>query len=121
MHPVLTGPNVRDRKRGARRLRRRKRMKREHQINFWYVVIAVLAILTIQDLLLQASQIQEIPYSEFQSLASENKLADLVVGPTRITGAYKEPVEGKPKRFATVRVDPAIAEMLRKGDARFAG
>src|SRR6266851_5409666 len=78
-------------KRAARRLRRRKRMKREHQINFWYVVIAVLAILTIQDLLLQANQIEEIPYSEFQSLASDNKLGDLVVGPTRITGAYKEP------------------------------
>src|SRR5215467_10065164 len=97
-------------------------MKREHQINFWYVIAAFFAILAIQDLLLAPSQVKEIPYSEFQKLAADDKVTDLVVGPNRITGTIKDGGEGnKGQRFSTVRVDPALADKLGKSGATFTG
>jgi cell division protease FtsH len=96
-------------------------MKREHQINFWYVVGAVLVILIIHDLFPQAHQTQEIPYSEFQRLLSEDKVTDLVIGPARIEGAYKEGVEGAARRFSTIRVEPGLAEALIRAKVSFAG
>jgi cell division protease FtsH len=66
-------------------------IKREHQINFWYIVAAFLAVMLIQDLFYQPTHIKTIPYSEFKQLADQGKITDVVVGPTTITGAYKSP------------------------------
>ena len=61
-------------------------IKREHQINFWYVIIAFVAVLLIQDFLFQPTHIKAIPYSEFQQLADQGKVTDLVIGPGQISG-----------------------------------
>jgi cell division protease FtsH len=66
-------------------------MKREHQINFWYIVAAVVAVMLIQDLLYRPTHIKTIPYSEFEQLADEGKVTDIVVGQTTITGTCKTP------------------------------
>jgi cell division protease FtsH len=57
-------------------------IKREHQINFWYVVAAFLAVIWIQSLFFQSPHIKTIPYSEFQQLAAAGKVTDIVVGQT---------------------------------------
>jgi len=41
-------------------------MKREHQINFWYVIIAMFTVLMLQSYVAKKGHIQTIPYSEFQ-------------------------------------------------------
>jgi cell division protease FtsH len=95
-------------------------IKREHQINFWYLVAAVIAVLLIQDLLLQPAQVKTIPYSEFQTLVDQGQVTNLVVGPEQITGTYKEPADHS-QRFATRRVPPELAETWAKKNITFAG
>ncbi len=96
-------------------------IKREHQINFWYVIIAFVAVLLIQDFLFQPTHIKAIPYSEFQQLADQGKVTDLVIGPGQISGTYKAPVDKAVPHFVTNRVDPGLAQTLAKGNLTFSG
>jgi cell division protease FtsH len=109
-------------------------IKREHQINFWYIVLAFLAVLLIQDFLYQPTQIKTIPYSEFQQLVDQGRVTDLVVGPSQITGTYKavqtqtngsgsksSAPESQPQHFVTERVPPDLADALAKKNVSFSG
>ena len=96
-------------------------IKREHKINFIYILAAFLALMLIQDFLYQPAHTKTIPYSEFQKLADQGKVADLVVGQTTISGTFKDAKPGEPPHFSTVRVDPLLAETLGKGDLTFSG
>jgi cell division protease FtsH len=96
-------------------------IKREHQINFWYFIAAILAVLLIQDFLFQQTHPKIIPYSEFRQLVDQGKVTDLVVGTTQITGAYKEPADASRPNFVTNRVDPALAQALAKDNVSFTG
>ncbi len=119
-------------------------IKKEHQINFWYVIVAVLAMIMIQDLLYQPSHIKTISYSEFQQLAAQGKVNDIVVGATTITGTYKaalpqsQPLGGSqgeskgsspghaaappgPQHFQTYRVPSERADRLTNDKLSFTG
>src|ERR1700689_2683527 len=96
-------------------------IKREHHINFWYVILAFIAILFIQDLLVQSAGVKTIPYSEFQTLLQQQQLTDIVVGPTTITGKYKTAPDANTPRFSTVRVDAALLPDLTKSGVTFTG
>ncbi len=96
-------------------------IKREHQINFAYIIAAFIAVLLIQNLLLQPAHVKDIPYSEFQKLAAEGKVSDLVVGPTTITGTLKDAKPTELRHFSTVRVEPSLADSLAKGNLTFSG
>ena len=109
-------------------------IKREHQINFLYVIAAFAAILLIQNLLFQPSHIKTIPYSEFQQLVDQGKVTDLVIGPGQITGTYKEPqaqantqvgqttaAANQPQHFVTQRVPPDLAGSLSSKNLSFSG
>ena len=95
-------------------------LKREHQINFWYIVTALWGIVLIQSLLAQPTHQKTIPYSEFLQLVKDNKITDLVVGPNSVTGTYKQP-QGEIPHFTTVRVDPQLAADLAGQKMSFAG
>jgi cell division protease FtsH len=96
-------------------------IKREHQINFWYIIAAMMAVFLFQDLLSQSGHSREISYSEFQKLVSERKVTDLVVGPTQISGTLTEPAQDGVKHFSTVRVADDIAEKLQAAGILFSG
>ncbi len=96
-------------------------IKREHHVNFWYVILAVLVILFIQDYLVRSASVKVIPYSEFQTLLQQQKLADIVVGPTTITGKYKDPTEAKAPGFSTTRVDSSLVPQLTQANTTFSG
>jgi cell division protease FtsH len=96
-------------------------IKREHHVNFWYIIVAFIAILFIQDFLVQRSSVKTIPYSEFQSLLDQQKLTDLIVGPTTITGKYKDPADAKVPGFSTARVDTSLVPDLIKSGVTFSG
>jgi cell division protease FtsH len=96
-------------------------IKREHQINFWYIIAAFVAVLVFQDLLFQQSHTKTIPYSEFQQLIDQGKVTDLVIGPAQITGTYNDPTDKNVPHFVTYRVDPALAQSLTKGNLSFSG
>ena len=50
-------------------------MDKKVHINFWYVIAAVLGMLWIQSLYLQSTERTPIPYSRFQTLLNEDKIA----------------------------------------------
>jgi cell division protease FtsH len=96
-------------------------IKREHHINFWYIIAALIAVMLIQDYVVQATQTKTIPYSEFLQLVDKGTVSDLVVGPARITGALKDTKAGEPSRFSTVRVPPDVADKLTAAKLTFSG
>ena len=108
-------------------------IKHEHQINFWYIIAALLAVMLIQELRFPASPIKTIPYSEFQQLLDQGKVTDIVVGPTTITGIYKmspaasapsaggQASQPEPQRFRTYRVPAELAARLTKDSITFSG
>jgi cell division protease FtsH len=106
-------------------------IKREHHINFWYIIAAVMAVIWIQSLLYQPSHIKTIPYSEFQRLVDQKKVTDLVVGPDQITGTFKAPEgqtnapqgrpQAQPQHFVTQRVPQDLAETLARKGLTFSG
>jgi cell division protease FtsH len=96
-------------------------IKREHKINFLYVIAAFFALLLIQEFLYPQNHMKTIPYSEFQTLVEQDKVTDLVVGATQITGTYKEPVDGSVLHFSTNRVEPTLAQELAKTKVPFSG
>ena len=56
------------------------------------------------------SQVAAIPYSEFQKLVRDDKVAQVVVSQDQLQGELKEPLLGGKKRFVTVRVDAGDGE-----------
>ena len=95
-------------------------VRKEHQIHFWYVVAALLAMVLIQNLIALTPN-TEIPYSQYQALLADHKLKDLVIGTHEITGRYVAAAKGKPDRFTTYRVDPALVGALTKAGVGFSG
>jgi cell division protease FtsH len=87
-------------------------MKREHQINLWYIILSFLVVMFIQSIFAQRGHIETIPYSQFQQDLNAGKLDELIIGRTQIIGAYKNPAEGSPKHFVTQRVEPQLPDSL---------
>ena len=58
-------------------------VKREHKINFLYVIAAFFAVMLIQNFLYPQAHMKTIAYSEFQTLVDQGKVTDLVVGTTQ--------------------------------------
>lgn len=96
-------------------------IKREHHINFWYLVGAMIIVLLIQETVLQQTLTKTIPYSEFEQLMDKGQVSDLVVGQDRITGALKGAKPNEPQRFSTYRVAPDMADRLTKANLAFSG
>src|ERR1700730_13563081 len=84
--------------------------ERKHQFATWYIFAAFLGVMLIQSLWLRFSQVDTIPYSQFEQLLDENKIAEVLVGQETVQGTLKEPLPDGRKEFYTVRVDPALAD-----------
>ena len=80
--------------------------------NIWYLVAAILAALALQQIWNTSRQTEAIPYSEFEQLVTDKKIAEVVIDSDMIEGTLKEPAPDGKTKFVTVRVDPAIADKL---------
>jgi len=78
----------------------------------WYLVAAILAALALQQIWNTSRQTEAIPYSEFEQLVTDKKIAEVVIDSDMIEGTLKEPAPDGKTKFVTVRVDPAIADKL---------
>jgi cell division protease FtsH len=87
--------------------------ERKHQFATWYIFAAFLGVMLVQFLWLRFTQIETIPYSQFEQLLDENKIAEVLVGQETIQGTLKEPFPDGRKQFYTVRVEPELADKLR--------
>jgi cell division protease FtsH len=87
--------------------------ERKHHFAIWYVFAAFLGVMLIQYLWLVYTQVETIPYSQFEQLLNENKISEVLVGNDAIHGTLKQPLPDGRKLFYTVRVDLALADKLK--------
>lgn len=95
-------------------------MEKRTQFSVWYFACALLGIVLLQNVWQSVRMTAPIPYSEFQQLLREGKVADIAVSDNQIIGSYKEAV-GNKTRFVTTRVDPALAKDLAQYDVKVSG
>lgn len=94
-------------------------MKRDHIVNIVYFAVAVIAITLLRDLWVAQQKVDQIPYSQFQSLLEAGKVAEVVVGETRIRGTLSQPAAGEKPEFLTDRVPLDVADFLEKYKVKF--
>jgi cell division protease FtsH len=88
-------------------------MERKTQFNVGYLLFAVFAMLLVQQWWQTAQTVEVVPYSEFEQLLAQNKIAEVTVSDNRITGKLKAPENGKTIAVANL-VPPEVAERLEK-------
>jgi cell division protease FtsH len=86
-----------------------------------YAVAAIFGILVIQYVISIAGQTAAIPYSEYQQLLHQGKVASVGISDRVLQGTLKDPLPSGQKQFVTTRVDPEIAGELEKYGVRFTG
>jgi cell division protease FtsH len=96
-------------------------MDKKAQINFWYVIVAVLGILLAQSLYVQSTKITPIPYSQFQTLLDQGKVAEIAITQYHIRGTLREAEPNGLKYFVTTRVDSDLAGRLDKHNVVYTG
>jgi len=96
-------------------------MDRESHINFWYIVLAILAMLLIQQWWLETRRVETIPYSEFQQLLEAGQIAEIQVRENTIRGKLREVRPDGTDHIDTVRVEPDFAKDLAEYNVEFKG
>ena len=95
-------------------------MPKDARFNLGYFLFAFLALMVIQYVYTTTQQVATIPYSQFEQLLRDGKVAELGISDRFIRGKLKEPLEGK-SIFVTTRVDPEFAQQLEKYNVRYTG
>ena len=95
--------------------------KQQFGFDVIYFIVVMFAVLFIREYWVGQDHSKTIPYSEFRSLLDKGEVSDLVVGPTRIVGAYTKPADAGKQHFSTVRVEPQLADELTRRNITFSG
>ncbi|HLG82104.1 MAG TPA: ATP-dependent zinc metalloprotease FtsH [Bradyrhizobium sp.] len=88
--------------------------QRKQAVAMGYIFAAAIGMLLLQWVFAAYNTVDTIPYSQFEQLVSEGKVAEVGVGQDSIQGKLKENEKlpsGK-QAFVTARVDPQFAERL---------
>ncbi len=96
-------------------------MERRTQFTLWYLIIAIIGVFWLRDLWVTATQVEPIPYSDFQQQLKAGKIKDIAISDNIIQGTYKEKTPDGRTRFVTTRVDPDLAKDLSQYDVEFTG
>ncbi|HEY9057551.1 MAG TPA: ATP-dependent zinc metalloprotease FtsH [Aurantimonas sp.] len=81
-------------------------------IIIWYVLAAILGFTLLQWAWGTYSEIETIPFSQFEELLSQNRVAEVTVGDDTVQGTLKEALPSGKTRFITNRVDTGLADKL---------
>jgi len=96
-------------------------MERQTWFNLWYVIFAILGVLWLREIYVTATQVQPVPYSQFEKDLKAGKVKEIAIANNVIQGTYKEPTADKRTRFVTTRVDPELAKDLSQYDVTYSG
>lgn len=88
-------------------------MNKKTQFNIWYWIAAFFIMLAFQYLFTTATQVAQIPYSQFETYLDQGRIAEVAVSDRFIQGRFTEPVDGRPM-FVTTRVEPDLARRLQE-------
>ncbi|GAB4305525.1 MAG: hypothetical protein Kow0058_18500 [Roseovarius sp.] len=95
-------------------------MEKKTELHIWYWLIALLAVIFLQDLIAGFRDVAPISYSQFEKYLADGRIASVAVGSDTITGAFKAPIDGK-TGFVTTIVDPAILERIDRSGVEITG
>src|SRR2546428_8934084 len=93
-------------------------MERKTQFNLAYLLFAVLAMFGLQQWWQRAQTIEVVPYSEFEKLLAEERIAEVTVSDQHITGKLKTPEGGKTVVVANL-VPPELADRLSRYHVKY--
>src|SRR4051794_37305295 len=96
-------------------------MDKKFQINFWYIIIAILGILLVQNLYKEYTKVEPIPYSRFHTLLEQDKIGEIAITENQIYGTLKDKGPDGLKDFVTTRVNPELADKLDKHNVTYTG
>ena len=96
-------------------------MNRQTRFHIGYWVGAALILLVVQYFYTTAQKVAAIPYSQFQQLLHDSKVAEIGVSDRYIQGKLKEPLPDGKSEFVTTRVDPQFADELQKYGVTYRG
>ncbi|MEY3121900.1 MAG: hypothetical protein RI993_725 [Pseudomonadota bacterium] len=91
------------------------------QINFWYILTAILAILFIQNLYNEYTRVEPIPYSRFQILLDKGQIEEVAISENHIYGKLRSTASEGFAEFVTTRVESDLAEMLDRHGVVYTG
>ncbi|GAO02964.1 ATP-dependent zinc metalloprotease FtsH [Anaeromyxobacter sp. PSR-1] len=94
--------------------------KKTAGFNVAYIFLAALGVLMVQDWWARSQAVATLPYSQFQQLVREDKVAKVTVSQDQVAGELKEPLNGK-TRFVAIRVDSEMAKELDQHGVTYAG
>ncbi len=95
-------------------------MQKKAQLNIWYLVLAMIAIMWLQGLWQQMQSVESIPYSRFERYLAEGKIEKIVIGSQTIRGTFKVPQDGGHTAFVTTKVETVLAERLKNSGVEYA-
>ena len=96
-------------------------MEKKTQINVWYFIFALIAVLWLQGIWTGMHQVERIPYSEFLQYLREEKIESIEVYSNRLEGTFRDPLPGGGKRFVTIRVEPELVSELAEYNVSVTG
>jgi cell division protease FtsH len=91
------------------------------RFNVGYAIAAIFGVLLLQHAIATVNRTAPLPYSEFQQLVRDGKVASAAVSDRFIQGTLKEALPSGQKQFFTTRVEPQIANELEKHGVRVSG
>ncbi len=94
---------------------------RKQAVTIGYIVAAGMALIVLQWMLATYNTVDTIPYSEFEQLVAQDKVAEVSVGQDAIQGKLKEKLPSGKSAFVTARVDPALAQKLGEKGIKVTG
>ena len=84
-------------------------MNRQAQINFGYVLLAMLGIFLFQQWMIASmTETQTVPFSEFEQYLKDGRISDVVISDQYITGKLKDSGD-RLKAVVAARVEPELA------------
>src|SRR5215211_7631461 len=96
-------------------------MDKKARFNVAYALAAIFGILLIQYAITTTQRIAPIPYSQFQQLLREGKVAEIGISDRFIQGKLKEALPDGKSQFVTTRIDPEFAQELQKSGVTYTG
>jgi cell division protease FtsH len=96
-------------------------MEKKTHINVAYLIFAIFAVLTLQNLWVSLRTIEPLAYSEFVAQLKAGNVESIAIGANAIQGKLKKPLPDGRAEFVTTRVDPALAQDLERYNVKFTG
>jgi cell division protease FtsH len=96
-------------------------MSKRTQFHIGYWLLAALVVLALQYFYTNSQQVASIPYSQFEQLLHEGKIAQVGVSDRYIQGKLKQPLPNGKTEFVTTRVDLQFADELQKYGVIYTG